>query len=103
MIDRAKRNAASADTLYPQLRYTVADVAHLPHPDDSVDLVVSSLSMHHWPDVPAGLREIQRVLRPGGQAWIYDVRPVLNRAATPARARLRCLRRTAGTACRPPG
>lgn len=86
MIDRAKRTAASADTLCPRLRYTIADVAHLPHRDGSVDLVVSSLSLHHWADVPAGLREIQRVLRRGGQAWIYDVRPVLNRAAIPARA-----------------
>lgn len=86
MIDRAKRTAASADRHCARLRYTVADVAHLPHAEGSVDLVVASLSLHHWADVPGGLCEIQRVLRPGGQAWIYDVRPVLNRAATPARA-----------------
>ncbi|MGV8849020.1 MAG: class I SAM-dependent methyltransferase [Propionibacteriaceae bacterium] len=59
------------------LRYTVADVADLPYPDRSVALVVSSLSLHHWPDPEAGIAEIRRVLRPDGKAWLYDVNPQL--------------------------
>jgi ubiquinone/menaquinone biosynthesis C-methylase UbiE len=50
----------------------VGDVARLPFPDDSFDVIVSSLSVHHWPDVPAGAAELGRVLRPGGQLRIYD-------------------------------
>jgi ubiquinone/menaquinone biosynthesis C-methylase UbiE len=46
----------------------------LPLPDRSIDLVVSTLSMHHWNDPARALAEIWRVLRPGGQARIYDVR-----------------------------
>jgi SAM-dependent methyltransferase len=44
-------------------------------PRRSFDLVVSTLSMHHWADPTAGLTEIGRVLRPGGRALVWDFRP----------------------------
>jgi SAM-dependent methyltransferase len=84
MIGRATRGAVGAGIGRERLRYRVGDVAALPYEDASVDLVVSSLSLHHWADVPAGLAEIRRVLRPGGRAWIYDVRAVLDRVASGA-------------------
>jgi SAM-dependent methyltransferase len=43
--------------------------------DRSFDLVISTLSMHHWADPAAGLAEIGRVLRPGARALIWDLRP----------------------------
>lgn len=46
----------------------------IPAPDASADLVVSTLSSHHWEDAAAAFAEIRRVLRPGGEARIYDVR-----------------------------
>jgi ubiquinone/menaquinone biosynthesis C-methylase UbiE len=87
MIDRARRNAADAG-LADRVTFIVGDVAALPYPDASFDLVVSTISQHHWADAQAGLREVRRVLRPGGQAWIYDFRLwyALGRAAAAARA-----------------
>lgn len=85
MIDRALSNAAAARIPAAALHYAVADVSHLPQSDGAVDLAVSSLSLHHWADVSAGLAEIRRVLRPGGQALIYDVPRVLRRAEAHAR------------------
>jgi ubiquinone/menaquinone biosynthesis C-methylase UbiE len=63
------------------ISFQIADVAALPFDDRSVDLVVSSISMHHWANPAAGLREVVRVLRPGARAWIYDLRPMVRRAA----------------------
>ena len=80
-IDVAPEMIAWAQqTATPGVTYTVADVAALPWPDATFEVVVSSLSQHHWADPTAGLREIRRVLRSGGQAWIYDIRWALPHA-----------------------
>jgi len=74
MIERARANADRAgDERRPS--FLVGDVASLPFPDRSFDLVVSTLSMHHWADPAAGLAEIGRVLRSGARALVWDFRP----------------------------
>jgi SAM-dependent methyltransferase len=76
MIARAAANtdrAANRGGRRPS--FLVGDVATLAFPDGSFDLVVSTLSMHHWADPAAGLAEIGRVLRPGARALIWDFRP----------------------------
>jgi ubiquinone/menaquinone biosynthesis C-methylase UbiE len=85
MIDHA-RQAAAAAGLADRVSFVVGDVAALPYRDASFDLIVSSMSQHHWPDARAGLRELRRVLTPGGRVWIYDTRLALRRADAAARA-----------------
>jgi ubiquinone/menaquinone biosynthesis C-methylase UbiE len=53
----------------------MGDVTSLSFPDASFDVVLSTLSMHHWADPEAGLAEIARVLRPNGRALVWDLRP----------------------------
>jgi SAM-dependent methyltransferase len=72
MVERAARRAAGAD-LSERVRFEVGDVAALPHSDEEFDAVVSTLSLHHWSDPASGLAEIHRVLKPGGEARIYDL------------------------------
>jgi SAM-dependent methyltransferase len=76
MIARARANTDRAGNRGGRRpSFLVGDVAALAFPDRSFDLVVSTLSMHHWADPTAGLTEIGRVLRPGGRALIWDFRP----------------------------
>jgi SAM-dependent methyltransferase len=76
MIERAHATAhrrGEGERARPS--FLVGDVASLAFLDGSFDLVVSTLSMHHWADPAAGLAEIGRVLRPGGRALVWDFRP----------------------------
>ncbi len=75
MIERARANADRSVATNLRPTFEVASVSALPFPDRSFDLVVSTLSMHHWADATAGQAEIGRVLRPGGRALIWDIRP----------------------------
>lgn len=50
----------------PNLRFEVADATALPYADDSFDAVLISNALHIIPVPEQALREIDRVLRPGG-------------------------------------
>ena len=57
------------------------DVQQIPFADDSVDLVVSTLSLHHWSNPVAVLDEVARVLCPDGSFLIFDLRRDLSAPA----------------------
>ncbi|HFZ8994073.1 TPA: class I SAM-dependent methyltransferase [Citrobacter freundii] len=45
----------------------------LPFEDRSFDVVISRYSAHHWHDVGQALREVNRVLKPGGVLIMMDI------------------------------
>lgn len=47
-------------------RFVRADVQALPFEDDAFDLALANHMLYHVPDLPRALRELRRVLRPGG-------------------------------------
>jgi ubiquinone/menaquinone biosynthesis C-methylase UbiE len=63
MVNRARRRLGSADNV--DLR--VADATDMPYDTGSFDAVFESGVIHHIPDWKAAIREVSRVLRPGGQ------------------------------------
>jgi demethylmenaquinone methyltransferase/2-methoxy-6-polyprenyl-1,4-benzoquinol methylase len=54
------------------LRWIEADALRLPFPDSHFDLVTAAFGFRNLADYDAGLREIVRVLRPGGECGILD-------------------------------
>jgi ubiquinone/menaquinone biosynthesis C-methylase UbiE len=49
------------------VRYIEGVAEAIPLSDDSASIVWSIATVHHWSDIDAGLREIRRVLLPGGR------------------------------------
>lgn len=69
MLQRAALK--SADRAAAQ-QWIEADALNLPFPDSHFDLVTSAFGFRNLADYDAGLREIVRVLRPGGECGILD-------------------------------
>ncbi len=66
MIHRAE--AASAGIAH--VSFAVGSVDTIPQPDSRFTRAISVESAYYWPQPEAGLREIRRVLRPGGSFWM---------------------------------
>ncbi|MCP2259899.1 Methyltransferase domain-containing protein [Streptoalloteichus tenebrarius] len=64
MVQVALRNA---ENLGLDVDGRVADAERIPYDDDTFDLVVGHAVLHHIPDVPSAMREVLRVLKPGGR------------------------------------
>lgn len=65
-VDPAEQMVSEATRLNPNATFRVASAEALPFPDQTADLVLSSVSFHHCSDQTKGLQEIARVLRPRG-------------------------------------
>lgn len=58
-----------------QILFAVADAAHLPYRDQSVDAVFGFGVLHHVPDWRRAVGEIARILRPGGVYYAEELYP----------------------------
>jgi len=65
----AERNVREAG-LVDRVKPVQGDVHRMPFESSSVDIVISRGSIFFWKDKVQGLREVLRVLKPGGQAFL---------------------------------
>jgi SAM-dependent methyltransferase len=72
-IDPAEGQLRIARKLVPDALFFASAVEKVPLPDESVDVVLSTFSFHHWSDPAMGVRELTRVLRPGGRMIVADL------------------------------
>jgi ubiquinone/menaquinone biosynthesis C-methylase UbiE len=63
-----RTNARWIETGRVQVRH--APVSQLPFPNDMFDLVTAVETHFYWPDLPSDMREVRRVLKPGGMLLI---------------------------------
>lgn len=68
MVRIARSHARGVDNV----EIVFGNAARLPFKDNSIGLVVSTGASHHWKAPQLVFEECYRVLKAGGEAWIYD-------------------------------
>ena len=72
MVKVAEKNAEKLG-VSNRVKFKVANAASLPFENDYFDFVISTLSLHHWAKPVEYIKEIHRVLKKNGRAYIYDI------------------------------
>ena len=71
LIKMAQSNSAKAG-LSDRLRFQFGNAGNLAFDDSSFDMVISTGMLHSLKDPLKVLQEIYRVLKSGGEAWVFD-------------------------------
>jgi demethylmenaquinone methyltransferase/2-methoxy-6-polyprenyl-1,4-benzoquinol methylase len=66
MLARARARGAT-------IEYRVADALALPYPDGAFDAALIGFGLRNLSDYGAGLRELRRVVRPGGTVVVLEI------------------------------
>ena len=72
-LDRQRSALQTAQANRPEAIYVAGDAMDLPFPDGAFDHVHGSWIIEHVPDPVVALREVRRVLRPGGTCRFLEV------------------------------
>jgi ubiquinone/menaquinone biosynthesis C-methylase UbiE len=87
MVNQAAANARRSGLT--NVAFFQADVGNLPETfQGNFDLIWCSFSFHHYPQPLQALKEMRRVLRPGGKAFIVDAGPAWMKALASPIAKL---------------
>ena len=84
-IDASPSMVAAARELDPSMDIRLADAAALPLDDACADLAIAFMSLHNVDAMPLAVREIARILEPGGRLCFAIVHPLIRRDISNAR------------------
>jgi ubiquinone/menaquinone biosynthesis C-methylase UbiE len=73
MVEIAGKKAGEAG-LSGRVNFQYGSAEKIPFEDSSFDIVLATLSFHHWAKPFECLKEVQRVLKTGGESWIYEIK-----------------------------
>ena len=74
-VDPNEKRVAAMKREFPLILSSVATVECLPYADSYFDKVYSTMALHHFSDLAQAIREVARVLRPGGSFVVLEVEP----------------------------
>ncbi len=72
-LDLRAAQLAQAHTVHPVATYVQGDATRMPFPDATFDRVHASWVLEHIPEPARALREVRRILTPGGQCFFLEV------------------------------
>lgn len=74
-IDPSEKMLVQARANNRNIDWRIGTAEKIPLPDQTVDGVIGSLTIHHWTDLQKGFSELHRVLAPEGRIVIFTSTP----------------------------
>ena len=74
-IDPSDKMLASAKERCTNIRWHNGSAENLHFADKTFTGIVGMLTLHHWQDIPAGFKEMHRVIQPGGKVAFFTSEP----------------------------
>lgn len=73
MVEHARQSVESAGVA-ARVELVCADAHDMPFADGFADIIISRSTLHHWREPALAIREMYRILKPGGVVIVMDVR-----------------------------
>jgi ubiquinone/menaquinone biosynthesis C-methylase UbiE len=90
ILKRARASAAAEGL--GNLDFAIGDAQALPFADDSLDVAITSYSLHHMSDAARVIGEMARVVRRGGRVGVIDIRTMEDAPAAELNNRIERMR-----------